>query len=623
MSKESVPSKPFQIVDLPEVTNVVASSVYNFYTNDEMINESGNSAVNGNLSDSLTLKGTADTANLNARTPRYVKLSFAVQDCPKSILGKKSTGIKTSHTEVLNALNAGSVFTEEATAGTGFDNYTFDQSGLVDDLELFWSRKFSTLGSDYDEASSLELLDAMQVDKVEPTTEFLESMLPPADSSKTGLSLSSVGTQFLKNEQNHYTVGMLNSSYAPYMLKREVSKGLGLSIESNLQRFLESIQNVRVDESKYASDDEYLFDVPMKRYRCNDPNFVAEAEVVGYLFEKERVMRGQSYKMSPIFVKGSNLREAYDSQVAYGQTYRYAARSIAKFRVPITDWDTGATYIGEFFYASRLSAPVQAKIFENRRPDPPSDISYYYDYDADNLLITWSPPVNPQRDIKYIQIFRRKDITEPFQLLAHYDFDDSIIVKTSMERPGAGLTIESTTMPTFYVDSEWNSTKSYIYAIVCIDARQLSSYYSTQTRVSYDSTIHKIKKEFISYQGAPKQYPNWYLKENFFPDIIKDSSHAKVSVYFNPEAYTLLRSSGEELPAFYSKDIDPDSKYLFQFINVDRLAEHQIEVQIEKSKLLQAKETKSTRAAGPTGNYRKRVESSKSDRQSVVNSKVK
>ena len=627
MSKESVPSKPFQIVDLPEVTDVMCSSTYNFYQNDEMVNESGNQAVDGNLSESLKAKGTANTANMNARIPRYVKLSFAVQDCPKSILGKKSTSLQTSHAEVLNALNDGKVFTEEATAGSGFDNYTFDQRNIESDLKIFWKRKFETLGSDHASTSPLEKLKELQYQagQMEPPTEFLESMLPPFSSQEAEIApqgSSTTNSTFLESEKKYYAVGMVNSSYAPYMFKREVTKGLGLSTDSNLQRFLQSVIAMGVDESKYVTDDEYLFNVPMTRIvACNDPNFVAEAEVVGYLFEKQRMFRGKSYKMAPIFVMGSNIREAYDSKVAYGQSYLYSARSIAKFRVPITDWDTGNTYIGEFFYASRLSAPAQVSMaVDDKRPDPPSDVSYYYDYDADNLLITWSPPVNPQRDVKYIQVFRRKDTTEPFQLLAHYDFDDSVIIKEGVEDPGESLTIKCTTMPTFYVDTDWDQTKSYIYSVVCIDARQLSSYYSTQTKVTYDTTTHKIKREFISYQGAPKQYPNWYLKENFFPDTIKDSSHEKVSVYFNPEAYTLLKSSGEEVPVFYSKDIDPDSKYLFQFINVDRLAEHQIEVQINKSGNL--------RRANETGDkiintYSDRVGSSASDRQSVVNSTIK
>ena len=578
MSRESVPSKPFQIIDLPEVSDVEASSVYNFYVNDEMINESGESAVNGNVSLNLQEKGTANTANINARTPRYIKLSFAVEDTKKSILGKKSRSIKTNPAEVYSALAKGEVYTEEATAGTGFTNYVFSQENIKTDLAEFWSRKFQSLGPDFDEATTLDMLEEVQQESTEPSSSMLESMIPP--------NLNANNRNFLRNESKHYMVAMLNTSYAPYMLKREVVKGAGLASSENLSRFLAAVNSSSEDMDRYVSDDEYLFDVPLSNISIAPADFIAEAEVVGYLFEKERLFRGRSYKMPPIFVQGSSIREAYDSQVAYGQRYRYRARSIAKFRVPVTDWESGRTYVGEFFFASRSSSPVTAKISEDVRPDPPSDVSYHYDYGEDNLLITWSPPVNPQRDVKYIQVFRRKDVNEPFELLAHYDFDDSVIVKKSKENITSGLVIESEAMPTYYVDADFDRTKSFIYAIVCIDARQNSSYYSTQTRVSYDETTHKIKREFISYQGAPKQYPNWFLKQNFFPDSIKDSSHENVKIYFNPEAYTLLRSSGERIPAFFSTDLDPSAKYLFQFINVDRLAEHQIDIQIQKSRSL-------------------------------------
>ena len=68
-------------------------------------------------------------------------------------------------------------------------------------------------------------------------------------------------------------------------------------------------------------------------------------------------------------------------------------------------------------------------------------------------------------------------------------------------------------MPTYYIDSEFDKTKTYIYALVAVDARQISSKYSTQIRISFDKSKNKIKKEFISYAGAPKQYPNWFLKQ--------------------------------------------------------------------------------------------------------------
>ena len=61
------------------------------------------------------------------------------------------------------------------------------------------------------------------------------------------------------------------------------------------------------------------------------------------------------------------------------------------------------------------------------------------------------------------------------------------------------------------------------------------------------------------------------------------SHHDKVNIYFNPEAYTLIRGNGEAIPAFYSTTIDPLSKYVFQFMNTDRLLEQKFEVRIDDS----------------------------------------
>ena len=140
-------------------------------------------------------------------------------------------------------------------------------------------------------------------------------------------------------------------------------------------------------------------------------------------------------------------------------------------------------------------------------------------------------------------------------------------------------------MPTYYIDTEFDKTKAYIYALAVIDARQLSSTYSTQILVSFDETSNKIQKEFISYAGAPLQYPNWYLKQNFFVDSMKDSSHSEVTVYFDPEVYKLIKQSGEEISPFCTISDDPLSRYVFQMINTDRLDEVQIDITLDDSRL--------------------------------------
>jgi hypothetical protein len=580
MSIESIPSYPITWFDVPDVAELVGTCVYNFFTVDEMINESGDTAVNGNLSSSLLKKGTADIGNLNARFPRYVKLDFYVEDTAKKILATKNTSIKDVKAEVMAALQDGDINSEESQAGTGFTTWLFGNENLKVDLTNFWARRFTTLtGTDlYVSGSALDMLQDPSILGTFPNPDFLESILP-AD-----FGLEADDTTFLSSLSQRYYSATINGAYSEYMFKPTIEKGLAHNTTDPLRRFFEAQKTPSEDlAAKWVSDDEYVLDLPFTSItECKSPDFVAEAEVVGYLFEKERIFKGKSYTMPPIFVAGSGIRTAYDSQVAYGQVYKYVARSIVKFRIPITDWKSGETFIGEFFWASRASSPVSVPITENRRPNPPSDISYYYNFDEDNLIITWAPPVNPQRDVKYIQIYRRPDTTKAFTLIAHYDFDDSIIAQESPEDIDLSLVRETPMMPCTFVDYEWDKTKSYIYSIVTIDARQLSSYYSSQTRVYFDSTSNKLRKEFISYQGAPKQYPNWFLKANFFSDCIKDSSHKEVKIYFNPETYTVVKAGGEEVPVFYSTDIDPEAKYLFQFINVDRLDEHQISAQITR-----------------------------------------
>ncbi len=579
MSSESIVSRPLHFFDVPEVTSLTAGFSYNFFVADEKINESGAEAVNGNLSTRFLRKGTVDITNLNARIPRYVTLKFGVQDTVKSILATKNSAIKSTRSEIKNALDEGKIYTETQAAGMDFDSYVFSNDQLQVNLENFFRRRLNSFGEE--EASPLELL-SMLSEQSEVDSDLLESLLPPSLKSDD----DQADVAFFEEEKRQYVVGLLNTSYSPTLLRKAAEVGNSLRLDDTTHKFCSAVDALQPDLNQYVSNAEYLFDVPfIDMELTEDANFVAEADVVGFVFEKIRIYKGKRYPMPPVIVVGSSVRTAYDSEVAYGMTYEYSARTIAKFRIPLTDYDTGEVFIGTFLLASRPASISKTKITENRRPEPPNDINFYYNYDDDNLSVTWSPPVNPQRDVKYLQVFRRETTYEPFQLLMHYDWDDSVIRAQSKETIDPDLMKTLTTMPTYYIDHEFDKTKTYIYALVVIDARQLTSEYSTQIKVSFSEAKNRIIKEFVSYAGAPKQYPNWYLKEKFFVDSMKDSSHTTLSIYFDPEAYTLTRGSGEEIPAFCTTAIDPLSKYVFQLINVDRLDEAQINVTIDESRL--------------------------------------
>lgn len=579
MNSTSMPSKPIHFFDVPEVKTFDAEFKYNFFVNDESVDESGSKAINGNLSTRFLRKGTADTSNLNARTPRYVKLSFGFQDSKKAMFASRAAKqLSMRSEEILKALNTGKIITEDDAAEERFTSMCLGNNSIDVDLENLMRL---TLNRYVASESSIQDAITEFSKSTDVNSNFIStSMVPPSMNERPK---GNVFSTFAANEKKVKSQVQLNSSYAPMMLRKSVERGLSLFDQSLISNYLISLDEITEEKDLDVTVDENIFDIPsLDQQKLDSPRFISEAAVVGVIIEKSRIFGDKKYPMPAIVITGQRPSEGYDSQVAYGQTYEYACRTIAKFRIPATT-DDGRTFIQTFLVASKPSQKVVITLTEDRAPSPPQDVNYYYEFDSKSLYITWSPPVNPQRDVKYYQIFRRESVKEPFELIANLDFDDSLVRSTPIERIDPSITTSFSLMPTFYIDSEFAKSKSYIYALVAVDARQISSPYSTQIMVSFDNQKNKIQKNFVCYAGSPKQYPNWTLKNNFFVDSMKDSNHDRVNIYFNPEAYTLIRGNGEAIPAFYSTTIDPMSKYVFQFMNTDRLLEQKFEVRIDDS----------------------------------------
>ena len=580
MSFESISSKPLHFFDVPETRDLEVSFSYNFFVPDEKINESGDEAIRGNLSERFLRKGTADTSNLNSRIPRYVKLSFSIGDSKKKMLGPRgrSSSLKATRGEITEALQSGLFVTEDEVSLSRFRSSMLGNQSVSFDLENFMRMTLNKHVAAVEEATVQDAVNAFSKTTKVNSTFISSKLVPPSLNTRPD---NKKFPEFHLREQKLKSKVQLNNSFAPMIFNKSVAAGTNLLQTDGVNRFVESIEHFQASTDFLVTDDESIHAVPAADLeKMAEDVFTPEAAVIGVLFEKKRVYKGKKYPMSSVLCVGESPTVAYDSQVAYGQTYEYTAFTLSKFRIPITT-DDGRSYIQTIFVASKPSNPVMVTIEEDRAPEPPQDINYYFEFDRGSLYITWAPPVNPQRDVKYIQVFRRKSVDEAFELVANLDFDDSILRNEPVENIDDSLTTSYSSMPTYFEDTEFSKDSSFIYALVAVDARQISSPYSTQVRVSFDTHKNKIRKELVSYSGAPKQYPNWMLKENFFVDSMKDSSHTQVSIYFDPEAYTVVKGNGETFPAFYSKTIDPLSKYVFQFINTDRLLEKKFEVTID------------------------------------------
>ena len=79
--------------------------------------------------------------------------------------------------------------------------------------------------------------------------------------------------------------------------------------------------------------------------------------------------------------------------------------------------------------------------------DPNSNKPYPNTGIRGSLMIYWSFPINPQMDIKKFQVFRRKKINEPFELIKVFDFADGSVVFPDLEETINQSLIEKTLYP--------------------------------------------------------------------------------------------------------------------------------------------------------------------------------
>ena len=127
-------------------------------------------------------------------------------------------------------------------------------------------------------------------------------------------------------------------------------------------------------------------------------------------------------------------------------------------------------------------------------------------------------------------------------------------------------------------------TDEAIYAIASVDAHGLSSGYSSQIHIKYDKYTNKLIKKVISQRSAPKPYPNMYLIQDFFEDLIRSSGKKRCTVFFDPEYYEIEKkiNGSQEMKRKinYLKTSDTDFNYTLQLINVDLQQEQRIKFRI-------------------------------------------
>ncbi len=293
----------------------------------------------------------------------------------------------------------------------------------------------------------------------------------------------------------------------------------------------------------------------------------------GFLIDRYRVYpdgRRELTADSPIFVD-RDARNFIDVHVRYGQTYLYNISSLYFSKVPVYNVkDEKYTDVFLLLKSSNDAYSLQSAV-HTLPPPPPTSISVFLSESIDgfSLTLTWHPPSTPQDYIKGFQVFRRSHINDPFELQRQIMFNDSIVKFSTNETISKHLVekpVDRHSNPmyrNFYVDDNFDINESYIYAIAAIDAHGLLSNYSEQIKVSFDARKRVIQKELVSIQGAPRQMPNYFIKNKFAGLSMGDSNSKSMKIYLDPD-YLRLKSDDAKVDMF-----PPGAVYKLQLLNLD------------------------------------------------------
>lgn len=301
------------------------------------------------------------------------------------------------------------------------------------------------------------------------------------------------------------------------------------------------------------SAEDYDLTIPYYEYELLDAVSVESTDVVvthvGFAIEKYGQNIDGSLKIYDTFYLDAGSNDLYDYEVRYGGLYTYVVRSIFQITIyaaVVTNSGT-STQIAKTKMLFGTSGKNNDVFCIEETPPPAPDDVYFRLLPTGDLFIGWKFPFNKQRDIKKFQVFRRKTLQESFELIKQLDFDDSIVKSPNIENVPSIL-IEKHSQPTcLFVDKTFNVNSKFIYAIASIDAHGYSSNYSTQYEVNVNLYTESLIIKAVVRKDCPKPYPNLYINQDFFVDLVKDSNHTKMSIFLDPDYSDMYNNAGKKL----------------------------------------------------------------------------
>lgn len=590
----SLPSQPITIADVPEVKNFAATFVYKHFLPDESINDNN---VNVDLIDTDVIN------KFEKFAPRFVSFQFKPVHLSSRVPSKNefmdANAISADLLSTDIAANRDAIRLEHEFNNVDFAGLRFQDTGLDQKMFLMASgsvaRRVKNANLKIEssfratEAYINNILSRGNVNLLD-VAKLIAAGRGGAEARLIVQSLNQLEklnarfidakTQKLKTDEKFKRVKdvgldvQINAKFASTMLNSVVTDVLGLyadEIAPELQRavHMQEAAIAKADPSTIDANDYELFADPVSTRAIDIMTFDTRRRIVGYIIDKLEVSEnGNTIEHDSIILQSPNMSHAVDPNIAYGRRYVYTIRTIAEVEFVALSNDADELVAITVLISSKPTQRQVVDTVEHIAPPPPADFRVDWDRVNRAARLTWAFPINRQRDIKKFQVFRRGSLNEPFELIKEYDFDDSIIRYPTGETPEPTLVEHLTYPKSYFIDFDFIRGSKYIYALCSIDAHGMTSNYSMQFMASYDMSRNDMHVELISSSGAPKPYPNMYVRqEDVFVDVIRDSGHTKMQCYFDPEYADVLDSQNRSLQ-FLSTD-KTNGLYRLQLMNVD------------------------------------------------------
>lgn len=594
----SYPSSLVSFVDVPEVSRVKAKFYYNFFEPDESSSDQYDPMARKilrrtgqNLISSRRMSPAAKQ-ELERKVPRYVALTW--RPLKVNVPGVEESG-RIRFLRIRDNLDE--LQDEASISNNHFTGLSIQDSGLDDKLSPFLNMTLNLTeennpSSPTDRAKEINARTSPEVDP-----KFLANA---TNSQPTGASFvdDEKREDLLKkkspNAKDIVLNIQLNNKFADVLVDTAISDSASIYADemADLDQLSEAIVQEALTGAKpnEIDPDEYDLIAEPVRVRLIDSGAAdTSSRVVGYVIEKY-VVNEETYeleKVKDIIIENPISTRMIDTEVMYGKTYVYQIRTVAQVDFQAPSEDESDILSSTMLIKSKPSGRALVECIETVPPTEPADFKPVWNFTSNTLNLMWNFPINPQRDIKKFQVFRRKTIYEPFELIAQLDFDDSTIRQPDRENIDENRIIYTKSPTLLFKDRDFEMSSKYIYAICALDARNYTSNYSNQFEVSFDIPNNRLVVKEISPSGAPKQYPNLYLKQDLFVDTIRDSGHSRVNVYFDPEYLKITDKEGNSLDLLRTTKESPNEKsgkYQLQFINVDQQKEKKITIEINDTR---------------------------------------